>query len=33
MSERSPRDDRDLSIWEINHLLTKLTVGEVMTGW
>ena len=27
-----PSQATSLSVWEINHLLTKLTVGEVMTG-
>ncbi len=26
-----PSQATSLSVWEINHLLTKLTVGEVMT--
>jgi len=27
-----PSKATSLSVWEINHLLTKLTVGQVMTG-
>ena len=27
-----PSQATSLSVWEINHLLTQLTVGEVMTG-
>jgi acetoin utilization protein AcuB len=27
-----PSQATSLSVWEVNHLLTKLTVGKVMTG-
>ncbi|NIV11517.1 MAG: CBS domain-containing protein [Aliifodinibius sp.] len=30
--DASPSDATSLSVWELNYLLSKITVGEVMTG-